>query len=45
MQQVSGAVHGSQEALRGFALVNAGVTSPSEFCSEESAGSIFAATQ
>jgi 2-polyprenyl-6-methoxyphenol hydroxylase-like FAD-dependent oxidoreductase len=43
MQQVLGAVHGNQEAMDGFARVNAGVTSPAEFFSEENIGRIFAA--
>lgn len=43
MQQLLGAVHGNQEAMDGFARVNAGVTSPAEFFSEENVGRIFAA--
>ncbi len=43
MQQVLGAVHGNREAMDGFARVNAGVTSPAEFFSEENVGRIFAA--
>jgi 2-polyprenyl-6-methoxyphenol hydroxylase-like FAD-dependent oxidoreductase len=43
LQQVLAAVHGSQEAMDGFAQVNAGVTSPAEFFSEENVGRIFAA--
>jgi flavin-dependent dehydrogenase len=43
MQQVLAAVHGNQEAMDGFARVNAGVTSPAEFFSEENLGRIFAA--
>ena len=43
LQQVLGAVHGNQEAMDGFARVNAGVTSPAEFFSEENVGRIFAA--
>jgi flavin-dependent dehydrogenase len=43
MQQLLGAVHGNQEAMDGFARVNAGVTSPSEFFSDENVGRIFAA--
>jgi flavin-dependent dehydrogenase len=42
MQQVLAAVAGSQEAMDGFARVNAGVTSPAEFFSEENVGRIFA---
>jgi len=43
MQHLLGAVHGNQEAMDGFARVNAGVTSPAEFFSEENVGRIFAA--
>jgi 2-polyprenyl-6-methoxyphenol hydroxylase-like FAD-dependent oxidoreductase len=43
MQQVLGAVHGNQDAMDGFARVNAGVTSPAEFFSEENVARIFAA--
>jgi len=43
MQQLLGAVHGNQEAMDGFARVNAGVTSPAEFLSDENVGRIFAA--
>ncbi len=43
MQQLLGAVHGNQDAMDGFARVNAGVTSPAEFFSEENVGRIFAA--
>ena len=43
LQQLLGAVHGNQEAMDGFARVNAGVTSPAEFFSEENVGRIFAA--
>ena len=42
MQQLLGAVHGNQEAMDGFARVNAGATSPAEFFSEENVGRIFA---
>jgi 2-polyprenyl-6-methoxyphenol hydroxylase-like FAD-dependent oxidoreductase len=45
MQQVLGAVHGNQDAMDGFARVNAGVTSPAEFFSEENLGRIFAAAR
>ena len=45
MQQLLGAVHGNQEAMDGFARVNAGVTSPAEFFSEENVGRIFAGTR
>ena len=43
MQALLGAVHGNQEAMDGFARVNAGVTSPAEFFSEANVGRIFAA--
>jgi len=43
MQQLLGAVNGNQEAMDGFARVNAGVTSPAEFFSDENVGRIFAA--
>jgi flavin-dependent dehydrogenase len=43
LQQLLGAVHGNQEAMDGFARVNAGVTSPAEFFSEENVKRIFAA--
>jgi 2-polyprenyl-6-methoxyphenol hydroxylase-like FAD-dependent oxidoreductase len=43
LQQVLGAVHGNQEAMDGFARVNAGVTSPAEFFSPENVGKIFEA--
>jgi flavin-dependent dehydrogenase len=43
LQQVLAAVHGNQEAMDGFARVNAGVTSPAEFFSEDNVGRIFAA--
>ena len=45
LQQVLGAVYGNQEAMDGFARVNAGVTSPGEFFSEENVGRIFAASR
>jgi 2-polyprenyl-6-methoxyphenol hydroxylase-like FAD-dependent oxidoreductase len=35
LQQILEAAHGNQEAMDGFARVNAGVTSPREFFSEE----------
>ena len=44
LQQLLGAVHGNQDAMDGFARVNAGVTSPAEFFSKENVGHIFAAT-
>ncbi len=43
LQQVLGAVAGSQEAMDGFARVTAGVTSPAEFFSDENVGRIYAA--
>lgn len=43
LQQLLGAVHGNQEAMNGFARVQAGVTPPSEFFSEENVKRIFAA--
>jgi flavin-dependent dehydrogenase len=43
MQHVLAAVHGNQDAMDGFARVNAGVTSPAEFFSEANLGPIFAA--
>ena len=42
MQQLFGAMQGNQDAMDGFARVNAGVTSPAEFFSEENVGRIFA---
>jgi 2-polyprenyl-6-methoxyphenol hydroxylase-like FAD-dependent oxidoreductase len=45
LQQLLEAVHGNQEAMDGFARVNAGVTSPAEFFSAENVGRIFAAAQ
>ena len=45
LQQLLAAVHGNQEAMDGFARVNAGVTSPAEFFAEENVGRIFAAAQ
>lgn len=43
LQQLLMAMHGNQEAMDGFARVNAGVTSPADFFSEENAGRIVAA--
>ena len=43
LQQLLMAVHGNQQAMDGFARVNAGVTSPAEFFSEENVAGIFAA--
>jgi hypothetical protein len=45
LQQLLAAMHGNQEAMDGFARVNAGVTSPTEFFAEENVGRIFAAAQ
>jgi 2-polyprenyl-6-methoxyphenol hydroxylase-like FAD-dependent oxidoreductase len=45
LQQVLGAVHGHQEAMDGFARVNAGVTSPAEFFSDANVGRIFASAE
>ena len=45
LQQLLAAAHGNQEAMDAFARVNAGVTSPAEFFSEENVGRIFAAAQ
>jgi 2-polyprenyl-6-methoxyphenol hydroxylase-like FAD-dependent oxidoreductase len=42
LQQLLGAVSRNQEAMDAFARVNAGVTSPSEFFSEENVGNILA---
>ena len=43
LQQVLGAVHGNRDAMDGFARVNAGVTSPTEFFSAANIGGIIAA--
>jgi flavin-dependent dehydrogenase len=43
LQQVLSAVSRNQEAMDGFARVNAGVTSPAEFFSDENVGRIVAA--
>ena len=45
LQQILQAAHGNQDAMDGFARVNAGVTSPREFFSEENVQRIVAATQ
>jgi flavin-dependent dehydrogenase len=42
LQQILQAVHGNQPAMDAFARVNAGVTSPAEFFSDENIGRIFA---
>lgn len=41
--QLFGAIAGNQEAMDGFARVNAGVTSPADFFNDENIGRIFAA--
>jgi flavin-dependent dehydrogenase len=43
LQQLLAAVHGNQEAMDGFARVNAGVTSPAEFFADDNVHRIFAA--
>jgi 2-polyprenyl-6-methoxyphenol hydroxylase-like FAD-dependent oxidoreductase len=45
LQQILEAAHGNQEAMDGFARVNAGVTSPREFFSEENVQRMFAAAR
>jgi 2-polyprenyl-6-methoxyphenol hydroxylase-like FAD-dependent oxidoreductase len=45
LQEILGAAHGNQEAMDGFARVNAGVISPREFFSEENVRGIFAAAR
>jgi hypothetical protein len=45
LQRVLAAAHGNQEAMDGFARVNAGVTSPAEFFSEENVGRILSAAE
>jgi 2-polyprenyl-6-methoxyphenol hydroxylase-like FAD-dependent oxidoreductase len=45
MQQLLAAMHGNQRAMDGFARVNAGVTSPSEFFADENVKRIFAAVR
>ena len=42
LQQLLAAVHGNQDAMDAFARVNAGVTSPAEFFSEENVERILA---
>ena len=44
LQRLLAAAHGNQEAMDGFARVNAGVTSPAEFFSDENVERILAAT-
>ena len=43
LQMILAAAHGNQDAMDGFARVNAGVTSPAEYYSEENVGRILAA--
>jgi 2-polyprenyl-6-methoxyphenol hydroxylase-like FAD-dependent oxidoreductase len=43
VQQVLAAAAGNQEAMDGFARVNAGVTSPADYFSKENVGRILAA--
>ena len=45
MQELFGAVKGSQEAMDGFAQVISGVRSPADFFSQENIGRIFAAAR
>ena len=45
LQAVLAAAQGNQEAMDGFARVNAGVTSPAEFFSEENVGRILSAAE
>jgi 2-polyprenyl-6-methoxyphenol hydroxylase-like FAD-dependent oxidoreductase len=45
LQKILQAAHGNQEAMDGFARVNAGVTSPPEFFSEENVQRILAAAR
>jgi 2-polyprenyl-6-methoxyphenol hydroxylase-like FAD-dependent oxidoreductase len=45
LQQILGAAHGNQDAMDGFVRVNAGVTSPPEFFSEDNVRRIFAAAR
>jgi 2-polyprenyl-6-methoxyphenol hydroxylase-like FAD-dependent oxidoreductase len=45
LQRILGAAHGNQDAMDGFARVNAGVTPPPEFFSEDNVRRIFAAAR
>jgi 2-polyprenyl-6-methoxyphenol hydroxylase-like FAD-dependent oxidoreductase len=45
LQRILQAARGNQEAMDGFARVNAGVTSPAEFFSEDNVGRILAAAR
>jgi 2-polyprenyl-6-methoxyphenol hydroxylase-like FAD-dependent oxidoreductase len=45
LQQILEAAHGNQEAMDAFARLNAGVTSPAEFFSEDNVQRIFAAAR
>lgn len=42
LQQLLGAVYGNQDAMDGFARVNAGVTSPAEYFADENVERILA---
>ena len=44
-QRLLAAVHGNQQAMDGFARINAGVISPAEFFSDENVGRIFATAE
>lgn len=44
LQRIFAAAVGNQEAMDGFARVNAGVTSPADYFSEENVGRILAAS-
>jgi hypothetical protein len=43
MQQLFGAIHGNQQAMDGFAQVNAGTISPAAFFSPDNLGRIMTA--
>jgi 2-polyprenyl-6-methoxyphenol hydroxylase-like FAD-dependent oxidoreductase len=43
LQQLLGAIHGNQEAMDGFARINAGTTSPAEFFAPDNVEAIMAA--
>ena len=43
LQRILGAVHGNQAAMDGFARLNAGTISPTEFFAPENVEAIFAA--
>ena len=44
LQRILGAVHGNPDAMDAFARMNAGVTSPAEFFSEDNVKRILAAS-